>query len=60
MEFRVTQVRGHRVFVAGVNSAREQDSSVGGVPVVKCLGVDHMEDRFRSVSRWKWKEKSKG
>ena len=29
--------------VGGVSPAREQDSSVGGVAVVICLGVVHME-----------------
>ena len=27
----------------GVFSPKRQDSSVGGVPVVNCLGDDHME-----------------
>ena len=31
----------------GVNSAREPDSSVGGVPVVNFLGVDHMEEEVQ-------------
>ena len=31
----------------GVNSAREQDSSVGGVAVVICLGVVHMEEEVQ-------------
>ena len=30
--------------MGGVYSAREQDSSVGGVAVVICLGVVHMEE----------------
>ena len=57
VEFRVKQVRGHRV--AGsrqgrglitcerVNSAKGPDSSVGGVPVGNCLDVDHMEEEVR-------------
>ena len=32
------------VIVRRVNSAREPDSSFGGVPVVNCLGVVHMEE----------------
>ena len=31
----------------GVNSAKGKDSSVGGVPVVNCLGVDHMEEEVQ-------------
>ena len=31
----------------GVNSAKGQDSSVGGVPVVNCLGVVHMEEEVQ-------------
>ena len=31
----------------GVNSARRPDSPVGGVPVVNCLGVDHMEEEVQ-------------
>ena len=31
----------------GVNSAREQDSSVGGVAVVICLGVVTMEEEVQ-------------
>ena len=30
-----------------VNSAMLPDSSVGGVPVVNCLGVDHMEEEVQ-------------
>ena len=35
------------VSVRGVNSAREQDSSVGGVAVVTCRGVVHMEEEVQ-------------
>ena len=35
--------RSRRGYVGGVYSAREQDSSVGGIAVI-CLGVVHMED----------------
>ena len=31
----------------GVNSAKGPDSSVGGVPVVDCLDVDHMEEEIQ-------------
>ena len=31
----------------GVNSARGPDSSFGGVPVVNCLGVVHMEEEVQ-------------
>ena len=34
-------------FVRGVNSARGPDSSVGGAPVVNCLGVVHMEEEVQ-------------
>ena len=39
--------------MGGVNSAKEPDSSVGGVPVVNCLGVVHMEEevQYRSGKR---------
>ena len=30
-----------------VNSAREQDFSIGGVAVVLCLGVVHMEEEIQ-------------
>ena len=30
-----------------VNSAKGPDSSVGGVPVVNCLGVVHMEEEVQ-------------
>ena len=33
--------------VRGVFSAREPDSSVGGVPVVNCPDVDHMEEEVQ-------------
>ena len=33
--------------VGGVNSAREQDSSVGGDADYVCLGVVHMEDEVQ-------------
>ena len=35
------------VCVRGLNSAREPDSSFGGVPVVNCLGVVHMEEEIQ-------------
>ena len=31
----------------GVNSAKGPDSSFGGVPVVNCLDVDHMEEEVQ-------------
>ena len=31
----------------GVNSAKGQDSSVGGLPVVSCLGDDHIEEEVQ-------------
>ena len=31
----------------GVNSAKEPDSSFGGVPVGNCLDVDHMEEEVQ-------------
>ena len=31
----------------GVNSAKVPDSSVGGVPVVNCPHVDHMEEEVQ-------------
>ena len=31
----------------GVNSAKVPDSSLSGVPVVNCLGVDHMEEEVQ-------------
>ena len=31
----------------GVNSAKEPESSVGGVPVVNCPDVDHMEEEVQ-------------
>ena len=33
--------------VRGVNSAKGRDSSVGGVPEVNCLSVDHMEEEVQ-------------
>ena len=33
--------------MGGVNSAREQDSSIGGGAVVICLGVVHMEEEVQ-------------
>ena len=30
-----------------MNSAKGPDSSFGGVPVVSCLGVDHMEEEVQ-------------
>ena len=33
--------------MGGVNSARRQDSSVGGVAVVYCLGVVHMVEEVQ-------------
>ena len=33
--------------VRGVNSAKGPDSSVGGVPVVHCPDVDHMEEEVQ-------------
>ena len=35
------------ITVRGVSSARGPDSSVGGVPVVHCLGVVHMEEEVQ-------------
>ena len=33
--------------MGGVNYAREQDSSAGGVALVNCLGVVHMEEELQ-------------
>ena len=33
--------------MGGVYSAREHDSSFGGVPVVNCPDVDHMEEEVQ-------------
>ena len=33
--------------MGGVYSAREQDSSIGGVAMVICLGVVHMEEEVQ-------------
>ena len=33
--------------VRGVNSVKVPDSSIGGVPMVNCLGVDHMEEEVQ-------------
>ena len=35
------------LFVGGVNSAREQDSSIGGGANNVCLGVVHMEEEVQ-------------
>ena len=35
------------VFVSGVLSAKGPDSSVGGVPVVYCPDVDHIEEEVQ-------------
>ena len=46
--------------VRGVNSAKGPDSSVGGVPMVNSLDIDHMEEEVQVTDQEKWKEKNNG
>ena len=45
--------------VGGVNSARKQDSSVGGDASMFALALSTWKKRFRTEYRLRWEEKSK-
>ena len=45
--------------MGGVNSAREQDSSIGGGAGNVCLGVVHMEEEVQDRAQVEGEEKSK-
>ena len=44
----------------GVSSAKEPDSSFGGMSVVNCLGFVHMEEEVHNRVQVEQEEKSKG